>query len=94
MMEDKAVEEIEIEKATQVAYLSLKGLHVTPFTKSNGRVAFRVRGAISEVLAELQGNPPVPILDYIQRFETVRSIIFTLKNGNGKGNGRNDNSAM
>lgn len=76
------LEEVIMEKATQVAYCSLKKLHVTPFVKPDGRVAFRVRGNVSDVLAELQANPSVPLLDYLNRLETIRSFIFTLKKGN------------
>lgn len=93
-MTNKKDEVIQVERATQVAYFSLRGLHVTPYVRSDGRVVFTVRGAISKVLAELQGNPSVPILDYIQRFETVRGIIFTLKNGNGKENKKDGNPSV
>ncbi|MEW6714945.1 MAG: hypothetical protein AB1306_07650 [Nitrospirota bacterium] len=77
----KEKEEIVIEKATLVAYCSLRKLHVTPFVKDNGRVAFRVKGNVSKTLAELQTNPSINVLDYIQRLEAVRSIIFTMKEG-------------
>lgn len=77
-------EEVVMEKATHVAFCSLKKLHITPFKKPDGRVAFRVKGNVSEVLTELQTNPKIPILDYLQRYETVRSVIFSLKrNGHG-----------
>jgi hypothetical protein len=72
-------EEIVMEKATQVAFCSLKKLHITPFVKPDGRVAFRIVGNVSEVLGELQTNPRVRILDYLQRLESVRSLIFSLK---------------
>lgn len=72
-------EEVVMEKATHVAFCSLKKLHITPFKKPDGRVAFRVKGNVSEVLTELQTNPKIHILDYLQRFETVRSVIFSLK---------------
>ncbi|MHA2217491.1 MAG: hypothetical protein ACXACY_16260 [Candidatus Hodarchaeales archaeon] len=79
-------EEVEMEKATMVAFCSLKGLHVTPFVKPNGRVAFRVKGNVSEVLAELQNNPLINVLAFIQRLDIVRGFIFTLKgeSSNGK----------
>lgn len=73
-------EEIIMEKATTVAFLSLKKLHCAPFCKENGRVAFRISGNVSEVLAELQTNPRVNILSFLQRLEAVRSVIFSLKN--------------
>ena len=74
-------EEIIMEKATQVAFCSLRNLHVTPFVKPDGRVAFRIKGNVSDVLSELQTNPSIPILDYLNRLETIRSFIFTLKKG-------------
>lgn len=77
---EEVVEEVVIEKAPQVAFCSLRKLHVTPFVKADGRVAFRVKGNVSEVLAELQENPKVPILDFLTRLDTIRQFIFTLKN--------------
>lgn len=74
-------EEVIMEKATQVAFCSLRKLHVTPFVKPDGRVAFRVKGNVSDVLTELQTNPKIPILDYLNRLEVIRSFIFTLKKG-------------
>jgi hypothetical protein len=78
----KAKEEVIMEKATQVAFLSLKKCHITPLMQDNGRIAFRVKGNITKALGELQENPKVNILDYLQKLETIRSLIFTLK-GNG-----------
>lgn len=75
----KEKEEVIIEKASTVAFLSLKKCHVTPFVKPNGRVAFRVRGNVSKILSELQANPLVNLLDYIQRLDSTRSIIFLMK---------------
>jgi hypothetical protein len=82
----KEQEEIVMEKATTVAFCSLKGLHVTPFVKPNGRVAFKIKGNVSEVLSELQNNPLINVLAFIQRLEVVRGYIFTLKgeSSNGK----------
>jgi len=71
--------EIILDKAPQVAYCSLKKLHVTPFLKPDGRVAFRVKGDVAGVLAELAGNPQIFLLDYLNRLDAIRSIIFTLK---------------
>ena len=75
-------EQVELDKATYVAYCSLENLHVTPVVKENGRVNFRVKGNVGEVLAKLQSNPSVKLLDYLNKLELVRSLIFTLK-GNG-----------
>ena len=79
----KEQEIITMEKATQVAFCSLKKLHVTPFVKPDGRVAFHIKGNVSEVLSELQANPRIRLLDYIQRLDTIRSFIFTLKKDKG-----------
>jgi len=70
---------VVLEKAPQVAFCFLKKLRVTPFVKPNGRVAFKVKGDVAGVLAELASNPEVPLLDYLNRLDTVRSLIFTLK---------------
>jgi hypothetical protein len=76
-------EEIILDKAPYVAFCSLKKLNISPFVKKDGRVAFRISGNVSEVLGELQTNPLVPILDYLQRLETIRSLIFSLKGNRG-----------
>jgi len=78
-MTQEGVEEIIVDKAHQVAFLSLRKLHVTPFVRPDGRVSFIVKGNVSGVLGEMQDNPCVPILDYLQRLEAIKSIIFTLK---------------
>jgi hypothetical protein len=75
---------IEMEKAPHVAFCSLRNLIVTPFVKDNGRVAFRIKGRVSEVLAELQQNPLVPLLDYLNRLNAVRGFIFELKKSGNK----------
>lgn len=72
-------EEMIIEKDRLVAYLSLSGIHCQPFLQDNGRVAFKCLGRVTEVLADLQGNPRVRLLDYMQRLDSVRQLIFSLK---------------
>lgn len=74
-------EEVIMEKATLVAFCSLRKLHVTPFKKLNGRVAFRVKGDVTKILADLQTNPKINILDFLTRLEAVRTNIFALKAG-------------
>jgi hypothetical protein len=75
----KTKEKVIIEKAPQVAFLSLAGCHVKPFKKSDGRVAFEVSGDVSGEFARLSSNPSVPILDYMNRLDAIRSVIFTMK---------------
>jgi hypothetical protein len=77
--EKKKVEEVLIEKTTTVTWLSIKGCHCTPLRQPTGRIAFRVKGPISELLGELSQNPRVNILDFLNRYEMIRSIIFSLK---------------
>lgn len=77
----KTKERLLIEKAPQVAFLSLSGCQIKPIAQANGRVAFEVSGNVTEGLALLSSNPPVPILDYLNRLDAIRSVIFTLKNG-------------
>jgi len=81
-------EKVVLDRAPQVAYLSLRKLNCKPFVDLDGRVRFEVTGPVTETLAELQSNPKVPLLDYLNRLDAVRSIIFTLK---GKRNGRATN---
>jgi hypothetical protein len=75
----KRDELIILEKAEQIAFLSLRKCRVTPFVKPNGRVAFSVRGDITGALAELEGNAKVPILDFLKRLESVKSVIYAMK---------------
>lgn len=75
----KPDEKVIIEKATQVAFLSLRGLSCKPVVGEDGRVRFEFAGPVLETLAELQQNPKVNILDFINRLDAVRSVIFTLK---------------
>jgi len=79
-------EKVVIDKAPQVAYCSLRKLHCKPFVDNFGRVKFEVSGPVMEILSELQNNPKVPLLDFLNRLDAVRSIIFTLKGRkNGEG---------
>jgi hypothetical protein len=78
-------EEVIMRKATTITFASIRGLLLTPYTEPNGRVAFKAKGNVSEVLAELQTNPLIPVLDFIQRLEAIRSIIFTMKNNGNAG---------
>lgn len=75
----KGQEKVVLDRAPQVAYCSLRKLHCKPFVAPDGRVKFEVIGPVGETLAELQTNPKVPLLDYLNRLDAVRSIIFTLK---------------
>jgi len=78
-MKKAKIEEVELTKDTYVAFCSLRNLHVTPIVKENGRVNFRVRGNVGEVLAEIQSNPKVRLLDFLNRLASVRSLIFSMK---------------
>jgi hypothetical protein len=69
----------EIEDATIIAFLSLKGHHINPYRRADGRVVFKVSGDISHTLHELYSNVHIGILDYIKSLKTIRSSIFTIK---------------
>lgn len=82
MMKKKS-EPLVFEKATQLAFLSLENCQLKPFRKPGGRVAFEVSGDVYGALARLSTNPPVPILDYINRLDAIRSVIFSMKEQTG-----------
>lgn len=46
----------EIEAPTLAAYCHLKGLKVTPFKKSDNRIAFHVEGDVEAILLDLSHN--------------------------------------
>lgn len=80
MTDDK---ETVLEDWAIVAYLSLKdNIEITPFKKSDGRVAFRVKGDIDQALSEIYQNKKVGIQDYMKALRTVRNTIFILKSPN------------
>lgn len=72
---------MRLEKPTEIAWASLQKVHLTPDVDPAGRVFLEGnREQIMKALALLQTNPEVPILDYINRLQTIKGIIFTLKN--------------
>jgi hypothetical protein len=71
-------EEAAFDNASIVTYLAEGGCELTPYNYDS-KVRFWVKGPISRLLAELQQNPKMPILSYIQRLSTIRSMIFQLK---------------
>ncbi|MFA4829265.1 MAG: hypothetical protein WC855_05060 [Thermodesulfovibrionales bacterium] len=46
----------EIEAPTLAAYCHLKGLKVTPFKKSDGRIALHIEGDVEAILLDLSHN--------------------------------------
>lgn len=71
--------EVVLEDWAIVAYLTLKGLKVTPFKKSDGRVAFLVDGDVESAVGDIYSNKKVGINDYIKALRSVRGAIFTLR---------------
>lgn len=72
---------LKVEKATEAAFISLEKVHLVPGVGESGRVYLEGdREQIMQALSRLQSNPKVPILDYITRLQTIKGIIFTLKN--------------
>lgn len=84
-MKKAQCETLVIEKAPQVAFLSLAGCEIKPFKKPDGRIAFEVSGNVTAELARLSSNPSIPILDYLNRLDAIRSVIFTLKDAARRG---------
>ncbi|MEW6417624.1 MAG: hypothetical protein AB1480_05830 [Nitrospirota bacterium] len=68
------------DNAPIIAYLGECGCECEPFPDRE-RVKFKVTGPISRLLRELQQNPKMPVLSYIQRLSTIRGLIFQLKKG-------------
>jgi hypothetical protein len=62
-----------------VAYLSLKGLKITPIRKPNGRIAFLINGDVESAISDIYANKKVGINDYIKALKSVRNAIFTLR---------------
>ena len=86
-MQEKETEitETVFEDWSVIAFLSLSEiqkkyrLEVIPFTKTDGRVAFRVRGHIEQAIAQIYANQKVGINDFMRSVKQVRNTIFTLR---------------
>jgi hypothetical protein len=80
-MKDMMIDENEtvLENASVVAVCVVKGLHKIPFKKSDGRVAFIVKGDVAGALNCIYENEPIRINDYLKALASVRNAIFTLK---------------
>jgi len=55
-------------------------LSITPFKKSDGRIAFRVQGDVESAINEMYANRKVGINDYIKCLRNTRNAIYTLRN--------------
>ena len=62
------------------AYLLLKGYKCHP--QKNGKyIIFNFRGPnLQETIQSYYDNPKIPVLDFVEKLKTVRSILFNLKN--------------
>lgn len=69
----------EIEDATIVAFLALRGHRITPLKNSNGRIIFEVEGNIAPDIEAFYANHSVGIMDYVRMLKSLRSSIFTMK---------------
>jgi hypothetical protein len=69
----------EIEDATLVTWLHLRGHEFTPFKRADNRVVFKVEGDVSESLKAYFNNAHVGVLDYVKAYKAIRSSIFVLK---------------
>jgi hypothetical protein len=66
--------------------LCSKGIQPRPFLRqSDHKVVFEFTEDISKCIDEFYRNVPVPIADYCKNLKLVRSMIFTLKAGGGRG---------
>lgn len=70
---------IETTDYAQATLYGLFGMKVEPFRGSNGRVAFRVYGEVTEVQQKIIANTPVGCLDFIRELKLIRSMLFTTR---------------
>lgn len=69
-----------------VAFCSLPDIQkrynikITPFRKTNQRIAFLLNGDVESAISEIYANKKVGINDYIKALRSVRNAIFTLRN--------------
>lgn len=63
-----------------------KPFKVVPHKNLTGQVEFRVEGEnIDSAVDELYSNADVGVLDFIKALKSLRSSIFALKGGQGRG---------
>jgi hypothetical protein len=62
------------------AYLAYRGIEPV-LVKENGRVVFHFPNdtRTHEVMAEYNGNPPVPLLDFIGHLRKLRAKMLTMR---------------
>ncbi len=73
------VDEITLEHAPTVAVCVVEGLDVIPFKKTDGKIAWLIRGDASKALDAIYQNKKIGINDYLKALSSVRASIFTLK---------------
>jgi hypothetical protein len=76
---DKIKQVSEITDISLTAFYLYRGADVEPRTLPNGRIAFRVECEDLDTLTdEFYDNPIVPLLDYLQYFKRVKTMIYNL----------------
>ncbi len=73
------LQEIELEHAPTVAVCAVKNCEVIPFKRADGKIAWLIRGNITDALKAIHENQTICIGDYLKQLSAVRSSIFTLK---------------
>lgn len=75
----------ELTDSILVTYLHYKdSFLIKPLCSANQRlISFEISGkGLTAAIEEFYSNPKVPILNFVQSYKTIRSMIFNLKNGN------------
>lgn len=83
----KNTETIETQEFTDtllVAYLDYREFTIKPVTGGK-LISFTVAGRnLTETIEEFYNNPKVPILNFVQSYRKIRSMMFNLKGGHGR----------
>lgn len=71
----------ELTDSILVSYLHYKSFSVKPLCNNNQKlISFEISGKdLTTAIEEFYSNPKVPILNFVQSYKTVRSMIFNLK---------------
>jgi hypothetical protein len=76
---DKIKQVSEITDISLTAFCLYRGADVKPRTLPNGRIAFRVEcEGLDAITDKFYDNPIVPLLDYLQYFKRVKTMIYNL----------------
>ena len=76
---EKTNQVTEVTDISLAAFLLYRGATITPRTMPNGKIAFRMEAEnLDSLTDEYFNNPVVPLLDYLQYFKRVKSLIYNM----------------